>query len=174
VYWRGFEDPRPSALPGFRGFGFDCARWSRSPHSTEAAHSFSGPTELGLFLARTYILVCLLPLTPETRGFLNAALFSSLPKGAGLVPVGRGKQLVDADLLDAIASGQSGDAILDVTEPEPLPPSHPFWHHPNSAVTPHIAGMTQPETAAEVVIATLRRYELGEAMIGLVDRAKGY
>lgn len=163
-----------AALRQLRSFGFDCAGWSRSHHSIEGARSFAGPAELGAFLVRTDILTCLLPLTTETRGFLNSALFKALPRGAGLVHVGRGQQLVPDDLLEAIDSGQIGEAILDVTDPEPLPAAHPFWRHPQVTITPHIAGMTQPETAAEVVIANLRRFERKEPMIGLVDRAKGY
>jgi phosphoglycerate dehydrogenase-like enzyme len=104
----------------------------------------AGADELPAFLARTDILVCLLPLTDSTRGFLDARLFSLLPAGAGLVHVGRGPQLVDAHLLAALASGQIGDAVLDVTDPEPLPPEHAFWRHPRIRLTPHIASMTQP------------------------------
>ena len=135
---------------------------------------FAGADELPAFLARTQLLVCLLPLTAETRGLLNAALFAQLPRGAGLVHVGRGPQLVPQDLLDALAQGQIADAVLDVTDPEPLPPEHPFWQHPNIWLTPHIASMTQPETAADVVLDNLRRFEADEAMIGRVDRALGY
>ena len=156
------------------GMGFDCAGWSRSRHAFDGVQCHAGADELSAFLARTDILVCLLPLTASTRGFLDARLFSMLPSGAGLVHVGRGPHLVEGDLLAALASGQIGDAVLDVTDPEPLPPLHPFWRHPRIQLTPHIASMTQPLSAVEVVLDNLRRFEAGESMVGLVDRARGY
>ena len=163
-----------AALAQLRSFGFECAGWSRSRHALAGVQCFAGQDELPAFLARTDILVCLLPLTPETRGFLNAALFAELPRGAKLVQVGRGPQLVAADLLAALEQGQLADAVLDVTDPEPLPPEHPFWQHPHIWLTPHIASMTQPETAAQVVLDNLRRHRDGEPLLGLVDRARGY
>ena len=156
------------------GLGFDCAGWSRSRHAIDGVRCHAGDDELPSFLARTDILVCLLPLTDSTRGFLDERLFSMLPENAGLVHVGRGPQLVEADLLAALANGRIGEAVLDVTDPEPLPPAHAFWHHPHIQLTPHIASMTQPLSAAEAVLDNLRRFEAGEPMLGLVDRARGY
>ena len=156
------------------GYGFDCAGWSRSRHAVDGVQCYAGDGELPAFLARADILVCLLPLTEQTRGFLNAALFAQLPRGAGLVHVGRGPQLLAHDLLAALAVGQIGDAVLDVTDPEPLPASHAFWHHPQIQITPHVASMTEPVGAAEAVLDNLRRFEAGETMLGLVDRSKGY
>lgn len=156
------------------GFGFDCAGWSRSRHEVEGVQCHAGIDELGTFLARSELLICLLPLTDATRNFLNAQLFARLPTGASLVHVGRGPQLVEADLLAALASGQLKHAILDVTDPEPLPATHAFWQHPLIWLTPHIASMTQPETAAQVVLENVRRFETGEEMTGLVDRGLGY
>ena len=155
-------------------FGFECAGWSRSRHAVEGVACHAGPDELGPFLARTEILVCLLPLTDSTRGFLDARLFAALPAGANLVHVGRGPQLVAHDLLAALDRGHMRGAVLDVTDPEPLPPSHALWRHPNVRITPHIASITQPLSAAEVVIDNLARFAAGEPMLGLVDRARGY
>jgi glyoxylate/hydroxypyruvate reductase len=163
-----------AVLTQLRNFGFDCAGWSRSRHAVEGVQCFAGTEELGAFLARSEVLICLLPLTEATRGFLNAKLFAQLPAGAGLVHVGRGPHLVEADLLAALASGQLAHAVLDVTDPEPLPAAHAFWQHPQIWLTPHIASMTQPDTAAEVVLENIRRFEAGEAMSGLVDRRLGY
>lgn len=163
-----------AVLDQLTGYGFDCAGWSRSRHAVDGVRCYAGADELPAFLARTDILVCLLPLTEQTRGFLNAGLFELLPRGAGLVHVGRGPQLVAHDLLAALAVGQIGDAVLDVADPEPLPASHAFWRHPHIQITPHIASMTEPIGAAETVLDNLRRFEAGEPMLGLVDRARGY
>ncbi len=163
-----------AVLAQLLGFGFDCAGWSRSRHAIDGVQCHAGMQELGAFLQRTEILVCLLPLTEATRGLLDAALFERLPEGAALVHVGRGPQLVASDLIAALDSGKLREAVLDVTDPEPLPQAHPLWRHPRVHITPHIASMTQPGSAAEVVLQNLRRFEAGEPMTGLVDRARGY
>ena len=154
--------------------GFEAAGWSRSRHALPGVQCHAGADELDTFLARTQILVGLLPLTDETRGMLDAALFAKLPRGASLVHVGRGPQLVAADLLQALDAGQIAEAVLDVTDPEPLPAADPLWSHPRVRITPHIASATQPQTAARVVIDNLRRHARGESLVGLVDRARGY
>jgi glyoxylate/hydroxypyruvate reductase A len=155
-------------------FGFDCAGWSRSRHELAGVRCHAGAGELDAFLSRTDILVCLLPLTDATRGLLNAALFDKLPRGASLVHVGRGPQLVLPDLVQALDQGRLAEAVLDVTDPEPLPPEHTLWAHPRVRITPHIASMTQPDTAARVAIDNLRRFARGEALVGRVDRTRGY
>jgi len=163
-----------AALGKLVSFGFDCAGWSRSRHEVPGVACHAGALELDDFLARCDILVCLLPLTHETRGLLNAALFAKLPKGASLVHVGRGPQLVAADLLGALDEGHLAEAVLDVTDPEPLPHDHALWSHPRVRITPHIASMTQPQTAARVAIDNVRRFARGEPLVGLVDRRRGY
>lgn len=163
-----------AVLAQLRTFGFDCAGWSRSQHHVEGVQCFAGQDSLPDFLARTDILICLLPLTPETRGMLNRPLFSGLPQGAALVHMGRGQHLVTEDLMSALASGQLSEAVIDVCDPEPPQADHPFWQHPNIWLTPHIGSMTQSESAVEVMLDNLRRYEAGETMIGLVDRTRGY
>lgn len=155
-------------------FGFSCAGWSRSPQRIEGVACHAGAEELPAFLARTDILVCLLPLTDDTRGILSRPLFDRLPPGATVINVGRGGHLVQDDLLQALDDGRVGHAILDVCDPEPLPAGHPFWTHPGVTLTPHIASMTQPETAVEVVFDNLRRHREGLPLIGLVDRTRGY
>lgn len=163
-----------AALEKLVAFDFDCAGWSRTRREVPGVRCYAGADELDLLLARSDLLVCLLPLTDATRGVLNSALFAKLPHGASLVHVGRGAQLVAADLLQALDDGHLSEAVLDVTDPEPLPPDHALWSHPRVRMTPHIASMTQPDTAARAVIDNLRRFARGDALVGLVDRARGY
>jgi glyoxylate/hydroxypyruvate reductase A len=155
-------------------FGFDCAGWSRSGREIEGVACYAGEGALDAFLARTDILICLLPLTPATRGLLDAQLFAKLPRGASLIQTGRGPHLNQQDLLAALESGQLQNAILDVTDPEPLPAGHALWTHPRVRITPHIASATRPETAVEVVLENLRRHREGLPMVGQIDRAQGY
>ncbi len=163
-----------AVLESLGDFGFSCAGWSRSPQQIEGVECYAGPDGLQQFLARTDILICLLPLTDSTRGILSKPLFDRLPQGATVINVGRGGHLVQQDLLEALDEGTVGNAILDVCEPEPLPSDHPFWTHPKVMLTPHIASMTQPETAVDAVIDNICRHREGLPMIGLVDRARGY
>jgi glyoxylate/hydroxypyruvate reductase A len=163
-----------AVLERLRVFGFPCAGWSRSEHRLEGVECFAGVEALDAFLARTDVLVCLLPLTDATRGLLDKRLFGKLPKGASFVNVGRGPQVNQQDLLDALDSGQLQNAILDVTDPEPLPDSHPFWTHPRVRITPHIASATRPESAVDVVLENIRRRRDGLPMVGEVDRSRGY
>lgn len=155
-------------------FGFPVSAWSRSARDVPGIVHHAGAGALPAFLAGADILICLLPLTNETRGILDAKLFAALPRGAGLVNAGRGGHLVQEDLLAALDGGQIGSAFLDVTDPEPLPQDHPLWSHPRVTITPHVASMTGVEAAVEFVLETISRHRQGLPLRGLVDRTRGY
>jgi glyoxylate/hydroxypyruvate reductase len=163
-----------AAAKPLAALGFPLAGWSRGPQDIPGIACHHGAEGLTTLLERTDILVCLLPLTPETAGILAAPLFAGLPRGAALVNAGRGGHLVEADLLAALETGQISAAMLDVTAEEPLPPKHPFWGHERILITPHVGASTQTETGIRALIANIRRVERGEAPEGLVDRACAY
>ena len=163
-----------AAARALGGLGFPIAGWSRSAKEIPGIACHHGRDGLREMLAGTDILLCLLPLTNETRGILSAELFAMLPRGAKLVNAGRGGHLVDADLLAAIDSGQIAMAMLDVTEPEPLPEDHPFWAEERILLTPHVGATTQTATGIVALLDNIRSFERGEAPAGLIDRRLGY
>lgn len=154
--------------------GFKVRGWSRSKKDLEHINSFAGQEELDEFLAESNILVCLLPLTPETEDILSKELFRKLPEGAFLINAARGNHLIEEDLLEMIDSEHLSGAALDVFREEPLPEGHPFWNHPKIQVTPHNASVSQPSAAVPQVLDNYRRMKNGEELRNVVDREKGY
>lgn len=168
----GHMGSRAAAM--LRGIGFPVLGWSRTRKDIAGVESFAGPAEFDAFLARCAILVCLLPATAETRGILARPLLDRLPRGAGLINVGRGSHQRIADILAALDDGQLGAAVLDVFETEPLPPDHPAWTHPKLIVTPHLASLPSRRERAQHVARGIAMHERGETLPNLYDHARGY
>lgn len=163
-----------SAVAGFLSVnGYKVNGWSRSTKNIDGVQCFD---ERGLdeFLSATNILVCLLPLTKETSGMLELDLFKNLKSPAFLINVARGAHLVEEDLIYALDTGVLKGACLDVFEEEPLPSNHLFWNRPNIMITPHIASITDPAEAAELIVENYKRSLSGMELLNEVDRIKGY
>ncbi|MDP6109642.1 MAG: NAD(P)-dependent oxidoreductase, partial [Rhodospirillales bacterium] len=146
----------------------------RTEKTINGVESFHGEDGLAPFLARTDILICLLPLTPETEGIINARTLAQLPKGAYVINAGRGPQIDEPDLLAALDSGHIAGAALDVFCEEPLPDDSPMWEHPKVLVTPHIAILSSAKSAARKIAENIRRIRRSETPEDLVDMVAGY
>jgi glyoxylate/hydroxypyruvate reductase A len=151
--------------------GFKVCGWSRRPKAIDGVHC---STDLDDIISRSQALVCLLPLTAQTRGVLSARAFARMPKGGCVINLARGGHVVTADLLAALESGHLAHAYLDVFEKEPLPEDSPLWGHPGLTITPHIAALTEPRTAVGKIVENVERVRRGEAPANSVDRAAGY
>jgi glyoxylate/hydroxypyruvate reductase A len=203
-YFRRFDDYerqareglwRPLALPDKRDFtvgvlglgklgvpvvrtlrqlGFPVRGWSRTPKDLPGVACFDGMERLDDFLAGTRVLVCMLPLTPETNNLLDRARLSRLPEGAYVVNVARGAQVAEPDLLALIRAGHIAGATLDVFRNEPLPAPHPFWSEPRITITPHISALTLRGEAVRQIAVKIRLLEQGETVADIVDLAYGY
>ncbi|MFP3586428.1 glyoxylate/hydroxypyruvate reductase A [Paraburkholderia sp. SIMBA_055] len=155
-------------------FGMPVRGYSRSAKQVEGITTFAGEARFDAFLDGVKVLVNLLPHTPDTANVLNARTFSKLARGAYLINVARGAHLVEADLLDALASGQLAAATLDVFQEEPLPPDHPFWQEPRITVTPHMSALTLREESVAQIAQKMLALDRGEAVGGLVNIERGY
>jgi glyoxylate/hydroxypyruvate reductase A len=157
-----------------RSLGFPVSAWVRSPREAAEVPIFHGPGQLEPFLSQTDIAVCLLPLTRETEGIFCARTFAMMPRGAMLVNVGRGKHVVEADLIHALDSGQLSYAALDALLPEPLPPESPLWLHPKVTVMPHVARRPTVGQLVTEIAANIRSIETGGRLLQEVDISMGY
>jgi glyoxylate/hydroxypyruvate reductase A len=191
-----FEHPQPAAKDiavGIMGLGelgrdaaavlarigFSVAGWSRTPRQLPGIVTFSGDEGLAPFLARTEILIALLPHTPATEGMLNLRLFRQLKQdgkadGAFLINAGRGKLQVDADILAALDEGSLAGAALDVFPVEPLPSGSGFWHHPKIRISPHNAAVSDPDALVGNVLQQIGNFETGRPLENVIDRKAGY
>ncbi len=157
-----------------QAFDFPLLGWSRSARDLPGVRCYAGLEQLDDFLAETRVLVCLLPLTEETRGILNRQTLSLLRPGAYVINVARGGHLVEDDLIPLLDSGQLAGAALDVFREEPLPAHHPFWQHPKITITPHTAARTLRDESVAQIAGKILRLERGETIAGIVDPQKGY
>lgn len=188
--WRRHaHQPKPSdcriGLMGLGALGLHAARcfnslgltvhgWSRTPKTIDGIQCYAGEAGMDPFLARSDILICLLPLTPATKGILGASTFQRLPRGARIINAARGEHLMERDLLQALEEGQLAGAALDVCATEPLPADHPFWKHPGILITPHIATLPEVSKVADYAVGNLRRLRAGAPLLGAVDAQSGY
>ncbi len=154
-------------------FGFNLRGWSKSQHSIDNVACYN-EKKLKDFLFGLDILICVLPLTWETKGILNNKVFSAVAKGCSIINIGRGEHIIIDDLIENLNSGQLHRAVLDVMEDEPLNQSHPIWQHPKVMITPHIAGSTRPESGYQTFIKSLLDWHSGLKPAGFVSKNKGY
>jgi len=157
-----------------RHFEFPVLGWSRTAKALPEARCFTGPEQFDEFLAATRVLVCLLPLTPETEGIMNARSLSRLMPGGYVINVARGGHLVEDDLVALLDSGHLAGAALDVFRTEPLPAGHPFLQHPKIVVTPHTSARTLRDETIAQIAGKLLAFQRGEPIAGVVDRQRGY
>ncbi|HNW02156.1 MAG TPA: NAD(P)-dependent oxidoreductase, partial [Burkholderiaceae bacterium] len=155
-------------------FEFPVNGWSRSVKVIEGVRCFTGREQLDAFLAATRVLVCLLPLTPDTRDIMRLGTLARLKPGGYVINVARGAHLVDEDLITLIDRGHLSGATLDVFRTEPLPQGHPFWHHPKITVTPHTSARTLRDESIAQIVAKIQAMERGEPVAGIVEPGRGY
>jgi glyoxylate/hydroxypyruvate reductase A len=173
----GLGELGTDAAEKLKSLGFTVLGWSRSPKTIDGVRTFAGP-ELDTFLAETDILVCLLPLTPDTTGILNYGLFKKLRRkldgGPVIVNAARGGHQVETDIVKALGDGTLGAASLDVFQSEPLSPDSPLWTLDNAYLTPHIAAISNIEAGVRYFSKIIRDHEAGKPLPNVVDRTRGY
>jgi glyoxylate/hydroxypyruvate reductase A len=158
----------------FSKIGFNVIGWSRTQKTITGVKSYASDRQLGEFLSQVDILICLLPLTNETRGILNLEKINKLHFGACLINVARGEHLIDEDLITALNEGQLRGACLDVFKEEPLSQMHPFWQNNKILLTPHCSSITDPNSVAPQILKNYRLMKSGRALMNQVDAFRGY
>jgi glyoxylate/hydroxypyruvate reductase A len=158
----------------FAQMGFHVKGWSTSKKELLKVQSYAGEHAFDAFLKNTDFLINLLPLTESTKNILNKVVFQKLPKNAFLINVGSGAHVVAEDLIDQLDSNQLAGAFLDVFREEPLPKAHPFWKHPKIQITPHVASLTNVDSATDQISENYRRFLKKEALLNRVSLDKGY
>jgi glyoxylate/hydroxypyruvate reductase len=174
VGFLGFGKMATAPALVLKSLGFQVSAWVRTPRADAEVPIFCGPDQLAPFLGQTDIAVCLLPLTRQTEGIFSARTFAMMPKGAMLVNVGRGKHVVERDLIQALDSGQLSYAALDALWPEPLPPDNPLWRHPKVTIMPHIARRPTVAQLVTEMVANIRSIEAGGGLLQEIDAELGY
>ncbi|WP_158860678.1 2-hydroxyacid dehydrogenase [Lunatibacter salilacus] len=160
-------------LDKLKGLGIIALAYGNSPKESYPHPYFYGD-QLDEFLQQVNVVVCMLPLTPKTVGFLNLTLFEKFQKGTYLINVARGKHLIEEDLIDAISAGYISGALLDVFQEEPMPPEHPFWEHPSIMMTPHIACITMYQAAVPQILSNIRNLLNETSLQNQIDPTQGY
>ncbi len=155
-------------------FGYTVSGWANSKKEIEGVQTFAGKKELNNFLSKTGVLICLLPLTPETEGILDLDVLKKLKRPGYLINVARGEHLVEEDLIYALDKEWLDGACLDVFTEEPLLENHPFWNRENIMITPHISSITPPEEVAPQIVENYKRLLSGMELLHKVDRGRGY
>jgi glyoxylate/hydroxypyruvate reductase A len=154
--------------------GFNVTGWSRSQKTIDGVTCLSGTDGLATLFATSDIIACVVPLTPETRGLINAEALSKMKQGTSIINFARGAVIVADDLLAALDSGHIDHAVLDVFEQEPLDGSSRFWSHPRVTVLPHISAPTKPETSAAIVAKNYNHWRATGELPTTVDMSRGY
>ncbi|MES2258664.1 MAG: glyoxylate/hydroxypyruvate reductase A [Pseudomonadota bacterium] len=161
-------------LGALQEYGFPLRGWSRTEKSVPGVQCYTGADGLDTFLRGARVVVCMLPLTPETNNILNRSNMSKLPQGAYLINVARGAHLAEPDLLTLVKSGHIAAATLDVFRNEPLPMQHPFWQEPRITITPHISALTLRRESVQQIADKMRQLEAGLPISDVINRHHGY
>ncbi len=170
----GFGEMGRAIAEGIAGLGYPVTAWATRERPHDAVRVVAGEAGLATLLSESRAVINVLPLTPETRGLLDAGRLSAMRPDAMLLQIGRGAHLVQEALIPALDAGRPGLAVLDVTEPEPLPKGHPLWRHPRVRITPHVASLNPPDVIARSIRRSIRLFDAGDPVPGTVDMSRGY